>query len=271
MWFDSGVKPSWYYWFAGDIVYHLGWEDISAAYLAVTYLYGSRMICERDNLFAKFSTGYGSGQDNYDQPSYPSYLDLNGHDQSLLHLYRGYNSSAVGIMVTSAVPATLTIKNTNWKDDGDGWCRGNFTGAAAFTYDGSWTNKFTKIFSRTTGALTVKKGAFKFAEGAGWGGTNVFVKAGAKLIIAADSMPVAFGNRALLGHQSWTRLEIENGGTLELSAADKPAVVRSFVYNGAQMPAGTYTSASGVGIAGGGALRVRSSTDGEPGYIITFY
>ena len=94
---------------------------------------------------------------------------------------------------------------------------------------------------------------------------NVFIKAGAKLIIAADSMSVAFGNRALLGHSPRTKLEIENGGTLELAASAEPAVVRTLVYGGQIMPAGTYTKTSGVGIAGDGVLRVRSSTDGEPG------
>ena len=96
----------------------------------------------------------------------------------------------------------------------------------------------------------------------------MFVKSGARLVVSAASMPRAFGNKALLGHQPRTKLVVEGGGTLELFAAAKPAVVRSFVYNGTQMPAGLYTSASGVGIAGGGSLWVRSSTDGEPGNII---
>ena len=78
----------------------------------------------------------------------------------------------------------------------------------------------------------------------------------------------AFGNRALLGYQPRTKLDIEAGGTLELAASETPVVVRTLVYGGTIMPAGTYTKTSGVGITGDGALRVRSSTDGEPGVIL---
>ena len=269
VWFDSGVRPSFYYWFASDIVYHLGWDDIHQCYLACTYLRGGRMVCEKDNLFTKFTTGYASGQDNAAQPSY---LDLNGHDQEISHFMKNYNSASVGMIVTSSVPATVTIKNYNGSLSGDlNTVKGNFQGAAAFTYSWKGTNEFTKMFSRTTGALTIDKGSFRLRDGAGWGGTNVFVKAGAKLMIAADSMHCAFGNRALLGHQSWTKLDIEAGGTLELAASAEPAVVRTLVYGGTTMPAGTYTKTSGVGIAGDGALRVRSSTDGEPGAVIIVY
>ena len=119
--------------------------------------------------------------------------------------------------------------------------------------------------------MTVEKGGLRLTDGAGWGGTNVLVKTGASLLVDASSMSVAFGNKALLGHPVRTKLEIEAGGTLELAAADKPATVRSFVYNGNYMPAGTYTSSSGVGITGDGTLYVRSGTDGEPGAMIIVY
>ena len=119
--------------------------------------------------------------------------------------------------------------------------------------------------------MTVEKGGLRLTDGAGWGGTNVLVKSGATLLVDASSMSVAFGNKSLLGHPVRTKLEIEAGGTLDLAASGAPAVVRSFKYNGSFMPAGTYTSSSGVGIKGDGVLYVRSGTDGEPGAMIIVY
>ena len=261
VWFDSGVKPTFDFWFAADIVYHLGWDDVAGCTLALSYLDSVAFICENRDLFAKFSSGIGSGNSFVGSEKI---IDLNGYDQTVKCLNRTYNaSSSLGIVVTSAVPATVTLKSTS-----DDWCKGNFQGAAALTYEGTKVNEFRTMFSATTGPLTIKTGTFKLSEGAGWGGTNVLIKSGAELSVDSASMPVAFGNRALQGHQSRTKLEIESGGSLELAASAEPAVVRTLVYDGTIMPAGLYTKTSGVGITGDGALRV--STNGKPGLMLIF-
>jgi len=216
-------------------------------------------VCERSDLFSGLMNGV-SGNGTF---------DLNGIDQSVLKIMRQYGSPTF----TSATPATLSV--TSYRNDNANYTNSaaKFSGKVNFTYNpGSVAGVYSlkTSFSDTTGALTVASGELTLADGAGWGGTNVTIRSGAKLIVAAASMPVAFGSRALLGHQPWTKLEIESGGTLELAASAAPAVVRSMVYNGQRVPAGTYTSSSGVGIVGGGSLRVRSSTDGEPGAMLIF-
>lgn len=264
VWFEEDAKVSFYYWLSyGNLQYHVGWSEM----LGYHYMFSignngasAYAVCERGGLFSEVVNGVsGAGT-----------FDLNGIDQSILKIMSQYGNPTF----TSATPATLSV--TSYRSSSDYYTNSTakFSGKVNFTYNpGSVAGVYSlkTSFSDTTGALTVASGELTLADGAGWGGTNVTIRSGAKLIVAAASMPVAFGSRALLGHQPWTKLEIESGGTLELAASAAPAVVRSMVYNGQRVPAGTYTSSSGVGITGDGALRVRSSTDGEPGAMVIIY
>ena len=263
IWFDSGVKVRVYFWFASDCVYHLGWDAVEWVDKFVTYTGGSKAICESANALKVIG--------NYASWGNANYLDLNGIDQSLSNIDGGnYHVAGEAIVVTSSVPACVKITNKTTDKNllTNSVC---FRAAAAYTQGAACTNTFKTFFSTTTGPLTVETGGLRLTSGAGWGGTNVLVKSGATLLVDASSMSVAFGNRTTQGHLSRTKLTIERGGTLDLAAAESPAVVRTLVYDGAIMPAGRYTSASGVGITGDGALYVRSSTDGEPGAMIIIY
>ena len=272
VWFEDDVKVSFYLWFSYTTVkYHLDWGGVVGNRWTFTLGYADSRpfaVCERSDIFSNLLGGLaGNGTFN-----------LNGFDQSVNGLSSQYGSNP---KFTSATPATFTLGRTgNTSGDRYKSSSAKFSGKVNFTYNPTYTSgtasdRFeltgSSALSDSSGMLTVSKGVLTFASGAGWCGTNVLVKAGAKLSVGAASMPVAFGSRAVLGHQSWTKLEIESGGTLELAASAEPAVVRTLVYNGQIKPAGTYTKTSGVGITGDGVLRVRSSTDGEPGAMIIVY
>ena len=116
------------------------------------------------------------------------------------------------------------------------------------------------------GPLTISTGALRVTGKAGWGGTNVTVRAGARLAVSSDSAERMFGDRMVLGRPTATHLAVERGGVLELEGG--MATVRSYSYDGTCVPAGSYTSASGVGIEGAGVLRVRWSSRHAPGMMI---
>ena len=265
VWFERDAKVNFYFWPSSDnLKLHLDWAAMLGHHYVFGIGFGSTATiaeCERDGVLNALYRGIsGSGT-----------FDLKGHDQSVGRITKVYGSPTI----TSATPATFTI--VGWQVDADYVTSSmKFTGKVNFTYaptsaDGSYTLTGSAALSTSTGKLTVGgAGQLVFANGAGWCGTNVLIRSSAKLSVASASMPVAFGSRAVLGHSSRTKLEIENGGTLELAASAEPAVVRTLVYNGQIMPAGTYTKTSGVGITGDGVLRVRSSTDGEPGVIFIF-
>ena len=266
VWFEDDVKVEFYYWFVSlGLKCHLGWDGMQGNH----YLFGLSdtsprpyAVCERSNVFAGLVNGISG----------PCTFDLNGLDQSVGKISKQYGSP----LITSETPATFTV--TSYRNDSANYTSSStkFSGKVDFTYNpgsasGVYTLTGSGALSDSSGKLTVASGALTFADGAGWCGTNVVVKGGATLAVGADSMPVAFGSRAVLGHPVRAKLEIESGGTLELAASAEPATVRTLVYNGQIKPAGRYTSASGVGITGGGTLYVRSSTDGEPGAMVIVY
>ena len=261
VWFDSGVMVRVNWWFAADCIYHLGWDSVEMLNNFIAYTGAAKAICESANVL--------SGGCAYKCWGKANYLDLNGIDQSIYYFSVPYVSGEA-MVVTSAAPACVTVTRKTTESE---YLLNDlkFCGAAGYTQSAACTNTFRSFFSDTTGPLTVEKGGLRLTSGAGWGGTNVLVKSGATLLVDASSMTVAFGSRALQGHPVRTTLEIEAGGTLELSASESPAVVRSLKYNGSFMPSGRYTKSSGVGIAGDGFLYVRSSTGGEPGAMVIVY
>jgi len=192
-------------------------------------------------------------------------LDLNGYDQGGLIWAPEYDGSRGGSVVTSAVPAKVTITATSYSTTYDTYAVA-YRGVAGLTYAPTSGKSDTKTttwinrFSDTIGPLEVAKGTLVFSADAGWGGTNVTIRSGATLKVEATSAACAFkqANRKLR-----TNLVIEQGGTLNLVGSDD-VVCRSLVYNGNVIAPGRYTSASSVGVTGAGTLVVRK-TPGEHG------
>ena len=207
----------------------------------------TRTVCEGEN-----TTTYAR------HGSFPgSILDLNGYNQSLARFADQYDKSHSGYVVTSAVPATVSVVGAlNTSDKAYGVF---FRGKAGLKFDtANVTNTIDKTFSDTVASLEVARGALGFSNGAGWGGKSVTIRSGAALVVAATSAASAF--TAPGESRSRADLVIENGGTLYIESGT--VNVRSCMFNGTRLGAGVYDEASGVGVAGGGQLSVRSSGDG---------
>ena len=258
LWFDRdskmrGDKMLWY----GNIQMHVGWDDPEKIYFIALYVGKSGSVPPSmtfygdELLYLTYISGSGT-------------LNLNGHDQSVPMISRQYGNP---LHVTSATPAVLKVTRVSTEDN---YKRMNvaFSGSAGFncSVPGTITNELFDTYSDTTGPLTISTGALRVTGKAGWGGTNVTVCAGARLIVASAAAPHMFGDKKVLGRSTTTDLAVEKGGVLELE--DGSATVRSYAYDGAFVPAGNYTSASGVGIEGAGVLRVRSSAPCELGMML---
>ena len=245
--------------FFGNLQMHVDWQESEHVYFISLYTAlgassAPSMIFHGDNML---DLGYVTGGGT---------LDLNGHDQVVPTISRQYGSP---LQVTSATPAVLKLSNDSpYVDDNIRLMNVRFSGAAGFDYAFLSTNELFGAYSDTTGPLTISKGALRATGTAGWGGTNVTVRAGARLVVSSDSAERMFGDRTVLGRPTTTHLAVERGGVLELEGGT--ATVRSYAYDGTCVPAGSYTSASGVGIEGAGALRVRWSSRHAPGMTILF-
>ena len=204
-------------------------------------------VCERENALSGRTFSPYSG----------STLDLNGLDQGGLIWAPEHDGSHVGSCVTSAVPAKVTITACSFDTKYDTYAVA-YRGEAGLRYEPTSgkgrTTTFVNLFSDTMGQLDVAKETLVFADGAGWGGTNVTVRAGATLQVEATSAATAFkpAGRAT----GRTDLVIEQGGTLNLVGTDD-VVCRSLVYDGNPVAPGRYTQSSSVGVAGAGTLVVR--------------
>ena len=254
VWFDSGVKVRTYFWFASDIVYHLGWNSVEWVAKFIAYTGGGRAVCESANAL-KVIGEYGAYEN-------ACYVDLNGIDQSLNNFteeYRG-NTTTDAIVVTSAVPAVVRVSRAT--TDANFLVNGvRFRGEAGYVQGAACTNSFRNFFSDTHGPLTVEKGGLRLQNNAGWGGTNVTVKAGARLILAdtAAEQPFVRANTRVE-----TALTVEEGGKIVVDLTEKPVKVRSFTYAGAPLERGIYTKANCAAIEGEGSVNVL----GNPGLIL---
>ena len=261
---DSPVRPSvWFenrawihanHWFAAGCDYHFG-EICRAGYIGALMAYtgSARVIYECEN--ALYST-VGIGV--YTDVNNSGVHDLNGYSQAVGSLYSWYASeTGYGIVVTSAVEAV--VRATGGANDANHLnIPARFRGAAGYTHAQTYTINFDQWMSDTTGPLTIEKGGLRLRNGAGWGGTNVTVKAGASLIVADTAAAQPFVRP---GTRAETTLTIEETGTLVLDKTDKPVKVRNFTYAGVPMERGIYTKANCAGIDGEGALSVL----GHPG------
>ena len=227
-------------------------------------------------------------------------LNLNGKDQTaafLSHLMRNDTSTvdygvvtsgaAFGV-VTSAVPATLTLTGALTSDQHDKsqryYCLPSnaavkFGGLAGLHFAGessSATQVFSFVQSDSQGPLRVSSGTLLFDRGAGWSGAQDVVIDGTGVLAAdAASAPVLFGKSA---GRSRANLRIGGGGALNLPAGAQ-ATVHTLRIGGTDaahfLPAGVYGGA-GAGLdaahtlpclTGGGTLFVRAS---GAGFIIMF-
>ena len=253
VWFDAEAKPSAVMWFAADCVYHLGWKAASAYFgLFVLYTGGATAICEAEDAMGVpiDITHAGIG-----------YYDLNGYDQEVQNLSKQYNAEANNpFVITSAVPAVVRRTKPGTTDDNKNQPM-RFLGAAGYAHAAAYTNDFFKYFSDTTGPLTVEQGALRFRDNAGWGGTNVTVKAGARLILADTAAEQPFVRAST---RVETALTVEEGGKIDIDLTEKPVKVRSFTYAGAPLERGVYTKANCAAIEGEGSVKVL----GHPGLIL---
>ena len=186
---------------------------------------------------------------------YMSVIDLNGHDQafdrfaSQTDRINKPGDAGKYAIVTSAVPATLTISSTQALNR---WEVLKFRGAAGFAYAGVGTNLFVDVASDTTGDFRVSSGVAGFDWGATWAGTNIVVDGTGVLYVGAESAP-AFGTKAA-AKASGVTLRVRDGGKLYLESGE------TFVYEacrgGEKVPRGEWSTANCDWIEGGGTLRV---------------
>ena len=254
VWFDSGVKVRTFFWFASDIVYHLGWNAVEWVAKFIAYTGGGRAVCESMNAL-KVIGEYGAYEN-------ACYVDLNGIDQSLNNFTEEYraNKAICAIVVTSAVPAVVRVSRAT--TDANFLVNGvRFRGEAGYVQGAACTNSFCNFFSDTHGPLTVEKGGLRLQNNAGWGGTNVTVKAGATLILADTAAEQPF---AAPETRVETALTVEENGKIEIDLTEKPVKVRSFTYAGVPLERGIYTKANCAAIEGEGSVKVL----GNPGLVL---
>ena len=200
-------------------------------------------------------------------------IDLNGHDQATAT----YDFEGVGItkdnggryysFVTSAVPATLTVKQTSGYNNKKVPCA--FVGAAGLVYDGPATYTLVNRYSDTTGTLVVRQGRLVFDWNAGWGGTNVVVTGGT-LALAEEAHAKALSSNA--------DVDISGSGVIEIGrdqvvvrtlSVDGGATLKELgVYGGSE--AGLDAAHTLACLSGTGKLKVRRNTREQLGLMLIF-
>lgn len=164
-----------------------------------------RVVCEATNALAAAGMIVV-----YDQGAV---LDLNGYGQTTLTYdfentdITADNGTRYYSFVTSAVPAVLTVKQSQSDKYDNKRVPCEFCGAAGLTYDGPATYNIVNRYSDTTGLLTVKQGRLVFDWNAGWGGTNVVVTGGT-LALAAEAHENVLSRKANVDISGAGRIEI---------------------------------------------------------------
>ena len=167
-------------------------------------------------------------------------LDMNGCDQSVGKVYTAVPVSDWGTYVqtvTSAMPATFTIKSTS-----NMLIPLRFTGAASLVLDAPVTLSLTNHPSTTTGTLEVRQGTVKLLSGAGWTAVTNVVVAGGTLAVGPSVGATAFGSEQ---GKSDAVMRVASGGVVEIAEGETAYVLNLIVTeNGKE----TYKN---VGIYGG--------------------
>jgi autotransporter-associated beta strand protein len=183
-------------------------------------------------------------------------INLNGCDQTVAGLRRN-ESYASTIVVTSAVPATLTVNlNTAMAYDGQ------LDGALSLVKAGTGTLTLSNALSCTRGSIAVSNGTLVVTAASVLGNsTNVTVAAP----VAGTSMLTL---QTSAGIANAAALRIANGGAAKVSLAAGVNETVGWLYFGDKMMrAGTYSAASAQVIdtehfAGTGVLTVLHDKSG---------
>ena len=200
-------------------------------------------------------------------------IDLNGHDQATAtYDFEGTtitrdNGDRYYSFVTSAVPATLTVKQTTSYNNKKVPCA--FVGAAGLVYDGPATDTLVNRYSVTTGALVVRQGRLVFDWNAGWGGTNVVVTGGT-LALAEEANAKALSSKADVDISGSGMIEIGRDQVVvrTLSADGGATLKNPGVYGGAD--AGLDAAHTLSCLTGTGTLKVMRNTREQQGLMLIY-
>ena len=178
-------------------------------------------------------------------------LDLGGHDVALKDFYVSGNGTGIKPLVTSASPATLTIRNAT----SDRTFFGAFTGAASLTYDSPGkTLTLTRANSTSTGALAVQAGAVVVDDGASFPNLGH--------IDVADDALLQF--TAAAGNVGADIVKVGASGKLDLGG--RALTVNALFVGGTLQAKGTYTAANCARLAEGSSITVALDSDVD-GYV----
>ena len=229
----------------------------------------ARVVCGHDEILAKQSAN--SMFRMYQSTAPFGCLDLNGHDQTVHRMecqaiLETDAATTYQSVVTSAVPATLTVDGNNANVH---YLPQVFVGEAGFRQNSPSTSHFvtTNAASTTAGTLRISQGKVVFDYGSGWvGSTNVVVDGGT-LRVETTSVGDVFNGKAVV--------RVSNGGKIEMGDGIRRKV-RCVSLNGEFLPAGVYggSAAEAAGLVSGafvrsdifgtadsGTLHVRRSSD----------
>jgi autotransporter-associated beta strand protein len=196
-------------------------------------------------------------------------IDLNGYDQSVSRMYRGWEFKTwpdMYVNLASATPAMLEMTTDTVYDD---LIALKVTGAAGIKFNMAGSYTFTNVTASTTGTLEVDRGTVRFAAGSGWIATTNIVLNGGTLAVAPGAGAKAFGSAQGRSDAWMTRTD----GTVDIVAGEQPTVLALAVPRGnghfRYLAPGVYGgSSAGLDaehtldwITGGGTLRVLRSGD----------
>ena len=206
-------------------------------------------------------------------------IDLNGYDQSISRLYRGWQFTTYPDMyvnLTSTTPALLEMTTDTVYED---LIALKVTGAAGIKFNMAGSYTFTNVTASTVGTLEVDRGTVRFAEGSGWTAVTNIVLSGGTLAVAAGAGAKAFGSAQDTSDALLT-VVATNSPTLSIAAGERPSVNMLMVveengkevwknpgvYGGPEAGLSDYYTLGWI--SGAGTLRVRHSISGGTMLII---
>ena len=141
------------------------------------------------------------------------FVDLQGHDQTSKQLTAVSYSAGKYAVITSGVPATVTVTNPS----GSFNTPIMFRGTASLAFVGSGTMNLLEQVSDTTGTLTVSSGTVDIHEGAGWDGTNIVV-CGTGTLACNSTKSITTGKARLVVSDSG-KMTVADGITITVDTA----------------------------------------------------
>lgn len=145
------------------------------------------------------------------------FVDLHGHDQTMIYLMGTSYNAATGparyAIVKSDEPATITITQSNATLYE---MPIRFGGAVSLTYAGKGTHRMRQV-SDTTGTLTVSSGTIELFEGGGWDGTNIVI-CGTGTLACNSTASITSGKARLVVSDSG-KMTVADGITITVDTA----------------------------------------------------